>query len=146
MIELIPAAPYLGAGGLVLALALYAYVLRKPVGLEKPAAIARLIEQGSMAFLRRQYLTLLPVVGVVAAALAGTVGSKIAGAFVFGGACSIFAGYLGMKAATKANVRTTEAARAQGGMIALKVAFAGGAVMGLAVASLGRRGRGLRAI
>jgi K(+)-stimulated pyrophosphate-energized sodium pump len=145
VVELIRYVAYIGGGGLVLALALYAYLLRQPEGGDRARDIARLIQQGAMAFLRRQYTVLIPVLILVAGLLAVTVGWRIGAAFVFGGVCSIAAGFAGMRAATRTNVRTTEAARGRGRSHALRVAFGGGAVMGLAVASLGLLGIGVLA-
>ena len=105
--------------------------------------IAGRIEQGAMAFLRRQYQVLIPVLLVVAVLLSLAVGWRVGVTFILGGLCSLVAGFIGMQAATKANVRTTEAARTEGAASALAVAFGGGAVMGLAVASLGLLGIGL---
>ena len=142
MLNLLDLTPWIGAAGLAAALFVYWYLSRKPAGAERAVFIARLIETGAMAFLRRQYLVLLPVLALVAGLLAITVGWRIGASFVFGGLSSIAAGYLGMKAATRANVRTAEAARSAGRGEALIVAFSGGAVMGLAVASLGLLGLG----
>ena len=142
MLNLLDLTPWIGAAGLVAALVVYWSLSRKPAGGERATFIAGLIETGAMAFLRRQYLVLLPVLALVAALLAATVGWRIGAAFIFGGLCSIAAGYLGMRAATRANVRTTEAARSSGRSEALIIAFSGGAVMGLAVASLGLVGLG----
>jgi K(+)-stimulated pyrophosphate-energized sodium pump len=141
-LNLLDLTPWIGAAGLAAALLVYWYLSRKPAGADRAVFIARLIETGAMAFLRRQYLVLLPVLALVAGLLAVTVGWRIGAAFVFGGLSSIAAGYLGMKAATRANVRTAEAARRSGRGDALIVAFSGGAVMGLAVASLGLLGLG----
>jgi K(+)-stimulated pyrophosphate-energized sodium pump len=141
--DLVGLTPWIGAAGLVAALAVYWFLTSRPAGAERQVYIARLIAEGAMAFLRRQYLVLLPVLALVAALLSWTVGWRIGAAFVFGGLSSILAGFLGMKAATKANVRTTEAARTGGRARALVTAFAGGSVMGLAVASLGLLGLGL---
>src|SRR5687768_8617545 len=143
MLDFIRYAPLIGIGGLLVALAVYFYLLRQPTGNDRSRLIARLIEEGSMAFLRRQYAVLLPVLLLVAGLLTWTVGWLIGAAFVFGGLASVLAGFLGMRAATKTNVRTTEAARGRGRAHALQVAFGGGAVMGLAVASLGLLGVGL---
>jgi K(+)-stimulated pyrophosphate-energized sodium pump len=134
-----------GIAGLVVALGIFAYIKRQPDGSEVMRDIARSIEEGAMAFLRREYLVLLPFVLVVALLLGWAVGVQTAVAYVLGGLCSIAAGFSGMKAATKANVRTAEAARAEGQAKALRVAFNGGAVMGLAVASLGLLGIGTMA-
>ena len=135
-------AVWLGLGGLVFALALFAYVRSQPAGNEVMSDLAEAIQSGAMAFLRREYSVLLPFVAVVAAMLWWLIGGKTAAAYVFGAFCSILAGFIGMRAATLANVRTTEAARAEGQEKALRVAFGGGAVMGLAVASLGLAGLG----
>jgi K(+)-stimulated pyrophosphate-energized sodium pump len=143
VLDLIRFAPLIGVLGLGLAVALYAYLLRQPTGNDRARLIAGLIEEGAMTFLRRQYAVLLPVLLAVAGLLTWAVGWRIGAAFVFGGLCSVLAGFLGMKAATKTNVRTTEAARGRGRTHALQVAFGGGAVMGLAVASLGLLGLGL---
>jgi K(+)-stimulated pyrophosphate-energized sodium pump len=83
---------------------------------------------------------LLPFLVVVAGLLAYAVGVPTAIAYVVGGVASVAAGYAGMSSATKANTRTAEAARASGQASALRIAFNGGAVMGLAVASLGLLG------
>jgi K(+)-stimulated pyrophosphate-energized sodium pump len=135
------AAP-LGAVGLIVALAIYFYIRRQSPGNEVMRDIAEQIETGAMAFLRREYSVLAVFVLVVAALLYLAIGQWTAVAFLFGAASSMIAGFIGMKAATKANVRTSEAARASGQGLALRIAFNGGAVMGLAVASLGLLGIG----
>jgi K(+)-stimulated pyrophosphate-energized sodium pump len=141
--QLVRYIPALGAAGLLAALAMYMYLKRQPVGTPRMREISGLIETGAMAFLRREYIVLTPVVIVVALLLAWKVGVGISLAFVFGGVCSVLAGFIGMKSATKCNVRTTEAARDKGQARALEIAFDGGAVMGLAVASLGLLGLGI---
>ncbi|MEO5824327.1 MAG: sodium-translocating pyrophosphatase [Gemmatimonadales bacterium] len=141
--QLAPITPWLGGAGLAAALALFMYLTKQPTGTPRMQEIAGLIERGAMTFLKRQYTVLLPVMVVVALALAWAVGPSIGIAFVFGGFCSALAGFTGMRAATKTNVRTTEAARTHGLSRALEVAFDGGAVMGLAVASLGLLGLGV---
>src|SRR5690606_8434780 len=105
--------------------------------------IASQIEIGAMAFLRREYSVLAVFIVVVAVLLGVAIGPWTAAAFIGGALSSMTAGFIGMKAATKANVRTSEAARSQGQGMALRMAFSGGAVMGLAVASLGLFGIGL---
>jgi K(+)-stimulated pyrophosphate-energized sodium pump len=122
---------------------MYLYLKRQPVGTPRMREISGLIEQGAMAFLRREYIVLAPVIVIVAILLAWKIGSGIAVAFVFGGFCSVAAGFMGMKSATKSNVRTTEAARTHGQARALEIAFDGGSVMGLSVASLGLLGLGI---
>jgi K(+)-stimulated pyrophosphate-energized sodium pump len=131
-----------GFAGLLIALSIYVYLRRQPTGTAVMQDISKLIEDGAMAFLRREYTVLAPFLLLVAALLAWAIGAWTAGAYLFGGICSVFAGLVGMKAATKANVRTSEAARSIGQGKALFLAYNGGAVMGLAVASLGLIGIG----
>ena len=131
-----------GLLGLGAAALIYGAIRRQPTGTAAMQALAGLIETGAMAFLRREYAVLLPFVLVVAGLLGWAVGTPTALAFTFGGSCSILAGLFGMKAATKANVRTAEAARSSGQARALRIAFDGGSVMGLAVAALGLAGIG----
>jgi K(+)-stimulated pyrophosphate-energized sodium pump len=138
-----PIAIVAGGVGLVIAVLVYVSLKRHSAGSLAMQELAELIESGAMAFLRREYTVLLPFILVVAALLAWVVDPMTGMAYVLGGGCSITAGLFGMKAATKANVRTSEAARESGQARALGVAFSGGAVMGLAVASLGLLGIGL---
>ncbi|MGH7569783.1 MAG: sodium-translocating pyrophosphatase [Gemmatimonadales bacterium] len=135
----------IGAGLLGLAVAglLYLAIRRQPEGSAAMRDLAALIRTGAMAFLRREYSVLLPFVVVVAGLLAWATDRRTAVAYAGGALCSILAGLCGMSAATRANVRTAEAARARGQAHALRIAFNGGAVMGLAVASLGLLGIGL---
>ncbi len=119
-----------------------AWVGKQEVGNDKMARIAKNIADGAMAFLKAEYKVLAIFVAAVAVLLffKGTneVGSNgmVVVSFIIGAICSALAGFIGMKVATKANVRTTEAARTSLGR-ALEVAFAGGAVMGLGVVGLG---------
>jgi K(+)-stimulated pyrophosphate-energized sodium pump len=119
-----------------------AWVSKQEVGDEKMAKIAKHIADGAMSFLKAEYKILAIFVVAVAILLyfKGTyeTGSNgmVAFSFVVGAICSALAGFIGMKVATKANVRTTQAARTSLGK-ALEVAFAGGAVMGLGVVGLG---------
>ncbi len=131
-----------GGCGLAAAALVYRAIRRQPAGTAAMQELAGLIEVGAMAFLRREYTVLLPFVVLVAALLGWAVGWPTALAYAFGGSCSILAGLFGMKAATKANVRTSEAARTLGQARALRIAFDGGSVMGLAVAALGLVGIG----
>jgi K(+)-stimulated pyrophosphate-energized sodium pump len=133
----------LGLVGLAISLGIYGYVRRQPAGNEVMRDIADQIEEGAMAFLRREYSVLFVFVIVVGGLLWWAVGQYTAFAFWFGALSSMLAGFIGMKAATKANVRTSEAARSGGAALALRIAFNGGAVMGLAVAALGLFGVGL---
>jgi len=133
-------APFLGFIGFVFALALYAWVKRQPPGNDEMKAISDQIHEGAMAFLRQEYTVLSVFILVVFFALTFGLpenGLLTAIAFVSGAICSVFAGFVGMKSATRANVRTAWAANQEGQDKALSVAFFGGSVMGLAVASLG---------
>ena len=127
----------IGIVGLVATFLTFAGIRQKPAGSEVMKDLAEQIHIGAMAFLKAEYRILLPFMLVVAGLLAWAVDPKTGVAYVFGGLCSILAGWIGMQGATKANVRTAEAARASGQEAALRIAFSGGAVMGLAVASLG---------
>ncbi len=123
-----------------------AWVSRQEVGTEKMARIAANIAEGAMAFLKAEYKVLSIFVIAVAIILAFSGNTPessplVALSFIIGAICSGLAGYIGMKVATKANVRTTNAARTGLGK-ALEVAFGGGSVMGLGVVGLGVLGLG----
>ncbi len=143
MLTLTHLAPVFGAVGLAIALLILAYVKRMPVASEEMQALADQIHRGAMVFLRREYSLLVIFVVVVAGLLAAFVNPLTALAFVSGAASSMAAGFAGMTAATSANVRTTSAALEKGKNEALMVAFMGGSVMGLSVASLGLLGVGV---
>lgn len=139
------------AAGLLALLFTYiksSWVSRQDVGTDHMASIAGHIAEGAMAFLRAEYKT-LSIFVILAAFLLAYQGSvtegssaMIAVSFIVGAICSGLAGFIGMKVATKANVRTTHAARTNLGK-ALEVAFSGGSVMGLAVVGLGVLGLSL---
>ncbi len=131
-----------GIAGLIVALLTFFYVKRQPAGSERMQYIQSLVHTGAMAFLKREYMALLPFLMVVALLLALLIGWRTAVAYLGGGICSVLAGFFGMRAATRANARTSEAARSSGEALALRIAFNGGAVMGLSVASLGLLGIG----
>ncbi len=133
----------LGVAGLAIAGALYGYVKRQDPGTETMVDLGEQIHDGAMAFLRREYTVLSGFVAVVAVLLGVAIGWMSAGAYVFGAISSVAAGFAGMKAATRANTRTSAAAKDAGQGKALRVAFFGGAVMGLAVAALGMLGLGV---
>ncbi|MCH7824004.1 MAG: sodium-translocating pyrophosphatase [Acidobacteria bacterium] len=135
-------APILGAVGLAIALAILFIVKRMPVASEEMAELGEKIHRGAMVFLRSEYSLLLIFVVVVAGLLSAFVNPITAAAFVTGALASMGAGLAGMTAATSANVRTTSAAASKGQEAALMVAFLGGSVMGLSVASLGLLGVG----
>jgi len=139
----------IGAGVLSLLYGFYkaAWVAKQDPGNERMQKIGTWIADGAMAFLRSEYKVLAIFVIAVAVALGasnfGLKGSTfmIAVSFVVGALCSGIAGYLGMKVATKANIRTANAAQ-KGLNGALQVAFSGGAVMGLSVVGLALIGLG----
>jgi K(+)-stimulated pyrophosphate-energized sodium pump len=135
-------APIIGALGLVMAGGIYLYILRQPVGTSAMQDIAAAIHEGAMVFLKREYQILAIFVLVVFALLGLFINGSTAVAFLAGAACSMLAGFFGMEAATRANVRTAQAANQHGTGRALLLAFCGGAVMGLSVASLGLVGIG----
>ena len=123
-----------------------AWVGKQEVGSEKMGRIANNIADGAMAFLKAEYKVLAIFVAIVACLMAWSgmnEGSSplVALSFILGAICSALAGFIGMKVATKANVRTTNAARTGLGK-ALEVAFGGGAVMGMGVVGLGVLGLG----
>ncbi len=124
------------------------WVSQQEVGTERMAEIAQAISEGARAFLRREYRVLAIFVAAVAVLLAFANMAQpesswmVAISFVTGAVCSGLAGFIGMTVATRANVRTTNAARTGLGP-ALNVAFSGGLVMGLAVVGLGVIGLGV---
>jgi len=136
-------APIFGVFGLLAALFMYNYIKRQPDGSDLMRDISDQIHLGAMTFLRREYSILALFVLVVFILLGIFISWATALAFISGAVCSALAGFFGMKSATKANVRTTEAARAHGQDKALSIAFYGGSVMGLSVASLGLFGVGI---
>ena len=134
--------PLFGVLALAFVFVKNAWVSKQEEGNEKMSQIAKNIAAGAMSFLKAEYKILSVFVIAVAVLLFikgnSEVGSNgfVALSFVVGAVCSALAGFIGMKVATKANVRTTNAARNSLGK-ALEVAFAGGAVMGLGVVGLG---------
>ncbi|MCK5126766.1 MAG: sodium-translocating pyrophosphatase [candidate division Zixibacteria bacterium] len=136
-------AAVLGAVGLLFALALFVTLKKKPTGNDLMLELSNTIHDGAMVFLKREYSILLVFIVIVFALLFWKIDPKTAWAFLAGTSCSMLAGVFGMKAATRANVRTAAAAQDSGEAGALKVAFTGGAVMGMSVASLGLIGVGL---
>ncbi|MEW5994615.1 MAG: sodium-translocating pyrophosphatase, partial [Candidatus Zixiibacteriota bacterium] len=98
---------------------------------------------GAMVFLRREYSILVLFIVIVFALLGWRIQLQTGLAFLGGAACSMMAGFLGMKSATRANVRTTAAAKEKGQAMALSIAFSGGSIMGMSVASLGLIGVGI---
>ena len=147
MNSLIYAIPVLGVVALLYTFWKSSWVAKQEVGTERMETIAKNIADGAMAFLKAEY-RVLAVFVVIVAVLMGVGGMSedssplVALSFILGALCSGLAGFIGMRVATKANVRTTNAARTSLGK-ALEVAFAGGAVMGLGVVGLGVLGLGV---
>nr|MBN2276367.1 sodium-translocating pyrophosphatase [candidate division Zixibacteria bacterium] len=137
------AAQILGVVGIIFAVILYFTIKSKDAGNDVMKEIANQIATGAMVFLKREYSILAVFIIVVFLLLMWKISVATAVAFVSGAICSMLAGYFGMKAATKANVRTSAAAKAKGQGGALSIAFTGGAVMGMSVASLGLLGVGI---
>ena len=135
--------PILGVVGLVIAFVIYTVMSRASDGEAKERSIAEQIHIGAMVFMHREYKLLLAFAAVlIVGILVSPLGTNTAIAFVAGAVSSATAGYLGMYAATKANVRTAVAANTEGAASALNIAFYGGSIMGLCVASLGLLGLG----
>jgi len=132
--------PVFGVLGLLFVVWKSAWVAKQDAGTDKMKKIAGHIAEGAMAFLKAEYKVLIIFVACVAALLAFTAGEGshplVGLSFVLGAFCSALAGFIGMRVATKANVRTTNAARTSLGK-ALEVAFTGGSVMGMGVVGLG---------
>ncbi len=142
MVELTGWASILGLVGLLIAALLYRYITRQPAGNERMQALAQAIHDGAMVFLKQEYKILAVFVLVVFILIAAFLEIGTAVAFLGGAICSVLAGFFGMKAATRANLRTAEAARRGSQGEALSMAFLGGSIMGLSVASLGLVGVG----
>jgi len=133
--------PLFGVLGILYTVWKSAWVNHKDPGTDKMKKISGYIAEGAMAFLRAEYKVLAIFVVSVALLLAFSANSKdsspvIAVSFLVGAFCSALAGFIGMRVATKANVRTTNAARSSLTK-ALEIAFAGGSVMGMGVVGLG---------
>ena len=144
LIYLVPA---LGLVGLIIMAVKSAWVTKQPTGDENMVELAGYIADGAMAFLKAEWkvLSYFAVIAAIVLAWSGTLvptsSPVIAISFLIGAFLSALAGYIGMKIATKANVRTTQAARTSLKQ-ALKVSFTGGSVMGLGVAGLAVLGLG----
>ncbi len=136
-------APVLGIVALVFAFGLASKVARAEEGTERMSEIAQAIREGANAFLKAEYKILVIFAIVLFVLIAIGVGVSTAVCFVIGAIFSTLAGYFGMTVATKANVRTANAARVSGMNKALSIAFSGGAVMGMSVVGLGLLGVGL---
>ncbi|MGB1106498.1 MAG: sodium-translocating pyrophosphatase [Candidatus Puniceispirillaceae bacterium] len=133
----------LGILGLVAAFLVYARILQTPAGEGRVKEISDEIHLGAMVFMASEYKRLGVFCVICIVALYASLGADTAIAFTLGALCSGIAGYIGMYTATKANVRTAVAANSKGAAEALNVAFFGGSIMGLTVASMGLFGIGI---
>ena len=133
----------LGILGLIAAFLVYARILQTPAGDGRVKDIADEIHLGAMVFMASEYKRLAVFCVICIVALYASLGGDTAIAFTLGALCSGTAGYIGMYTATKANVRTAVAANTKGAAEALNVAFFGGSIMGLTVASMGLFGIGI---
>ena len=134
--------PLLGFVGLLVALGIYVVVNRFPEGTDEVKKIGDQIHLGAMTFMKTEYLYLTVFTIVVIVLVWMFLGQDTAIAVLAGALSSSIAGWIGMYSATKANVRTATAASESGAETALSVAFYGGSIMGLCVASLGLIGLG----
>lgn len=135
--------PVVGIVAISYALILYVRIARIKVGSARMNEIADAIHEGAMAFLKREYISISIFMLVIFTVIAIFLGINIGIAYLFGGIFSMIAGFIGMSAATKANVRTAGTAATLNQSAALNVAFSGGAVMGMSVAGLGVLGLGI---
>jgi K(+)-stimulated pyrophosphate-energized sodium pump len=131
-----------GALGMIAALLIYVNILKTPSGEGRVKEIADEIHLGAMVFMASEYKRLAIFCLICIIALYASLGADTAISFTLGALCSGTAGYIGMYSATKANVRTAVAANTKGAAAALNVAFFGGSIMGLTVASMGLLGIG----
>ncbi|MCI6853722.1 MAG: sodium-translocating pyrophosphatase [Firmicutes bacterium] len=130
--------------GLIVAFCLAAWIKKADEGTDRMKEIASYIREGAMAFLAREYKTMVIVIAVLFLLIGfGLQSWTTAILYVCGALLSVLAGFFGMKVATLGNVRTANAARESGMDKALKVAFRSGAVMGLCVSGLGLLGLGI---
>ncbi len=139
----VKAAPVIALVGCGFALILYIMLTKLPAGSDRMKELAGMIRHGAMVFLKREYSILSVFVVVVFGLLSWHIGWRTGVSFLVGALCSMTAGFVGMRAATLANVRTSQAAYEKGQDAALSTAFNGGSVMGMAVASLGLLGVGI---
>ncbi|HUF57314.1 MAG TPA: sodium-translocating pyrophosphatase [Thermohalobaculum sp.] len=134
--------PLIGIAGLACAYYLYTLVMKYPAGEPNIRKIGDQIHLGAMVFMKREYMMLAAFVAVLVIVTWIFLGPGLGIAVIVGALSSSIAGWLGMYAATKANVRTATAAKDEGAASALTVAFFGGSIMGLCVAALGLIGLG----
>ena len=134
--------PALGLLGMAMAYVVYMLVMKYPDGEDKVKKIGDQIHTGALTFMKTEYKYLFIFMTVIVGLAWFALGPFTAIAVVVGALCSSIAGFIGMYAATKANVRTATAAQKDGPAAALSVSFYGGSIMGLCVASLGLIGLG----
>jgi K(+)-stimulated pyrophosphate-energized sodium pump len=134
--------PALGILGMVMAFIVYKLVMKYPDGEDNVKKIGDQIHAGALAFMKTEYKYLSIFIAVIVLLAWYALGPYTAISIVVGAICSSVAGFIGMYAATKANVRTATAAQKDGPAAALSVSFYGGSIMGLCVASLGLIGLG----
>ncbi len=132
-----------GAFGMIAAFLIYTSITKSPAGEGKVKEIADEIHLGAMVFMSSEYKRLAIFCLICVTALYFSLGADTAISFTLGALCSGTAGYIGMYSATKANVRTAVAANTKGAAAALNIAFFGGSIMGLTVASMGLLGIGI---
>ena len=131
-----------GAFGMIAALLIYVNIIKSPAGEGRVKEISDEIHLGAMVFMASEYKRLAIFCLICITALYTSLGADTAISFTLGALCSGTAGYIGMYSATKANVRTAVAANTRGAAAALNIAFFGGSIMGLTVASMGLLGIG----
>ena len=134
--------PALGILGMVMAFVVYKLVMKYPDGEDNVKKIGDQIHAGALAFMKTEYKYLSIFIAVIVLLAWYALGPYTSISIVVGAICSSVAGFIGMYAATKANVRTATAAQKDGPAAALSVSFYGGSIMGLCVASLGLIGLG----
>ncbi len=135
--------PWIGIAGMIFAILSYVYVKRFPPGNTLMVKIAEHIHRGAMVFLKREYQIISIFMACMFIVLVRFLTFWTGIAFLSGAACSMLAGFLGMKAATRSSSRTCQGAIDGGTPRALSIAFRGGSVMGISVASLGVVGLGI---
>ncbi|HSG29762.1 MAG TPA: sodium/proton-translocating pyrophosphatase, partial [Candidatus Krumholzibacterium sp.] len=140
--QLIGIAPWIGVGGMVVAIITYFNVKRYPEGTELMKSIADKIHTGAFVFLKREYSIIAVFIVVIFVVLWAALRLETAIAFLLGAICSMGAGLLGMEAATRSSVRACQGAKDGGIGRALAISFSGGSVMGISVAALGVIGLG----
>lgn len=139
----VKAVPFIGLIGLGLAIMTYFSIMRLSPGNAKMVEISNAVYDGAMTFLKREYQIIAIFMAVVFTCISIFLSPLTGVAYLVGASFSLLAGFIGMKAATRSGPRTCQAAITSGIAEALSVSFRGGAVMGLAVASLGVIGLGL---